>query len=148
MRNAMAQREGLSRRTLVKEAADAFLGLSFSPEYRVHSVIKLVKEGGLAATALQPGDLVKRLNGVDCFAPADTARMLRESAGRIELLVLPAQQVDTRALCEVEAAEADRLNEQEEAFHVHEERRTMQTVDQYGESEDEEEQYGEDGDES
>jgi hypothetical protein len=150
MRNAMAHREGLSRRSLLKETPDAVLGLSFSPEYKVHSVIKMVKEGGLAATALQPGDLVRRLNGIDCFSPADTARMLREASGRLELLVLPARLVDGRELYEVEAAEAARQQEQEEALHAregdrHDSRDDDDDDERYGEDG---ERYGEDGDES
>lgn len=108
MRNAMATREGLVRRTIVKPTPDAVLGLSFAPEYHFHSVIKVVKEGGLAAQSLDEGDVVRRLNGTECANPADTARLLRESFGRLELLVMPGCKVD---VAEIEAAE------QEEAAH-------------------------------
>ena len=127
MRNAMASREGLVRRTLVKPTPDAVLGLSFSPEYQIHSVIKMVREGGLAETALAAGDLVKRLNGVECVAPADTARLLREASGRIELMVLPADQVDQPELDAIEQEEEQRRAEQEEEYRAREQARKLQT---------------------
>ena len=53
LRAAAARRLGLSRRVINKPSLDTPLGLSFSPDYLVHSVIRAVKEGGLAATALK-----------------------------------------------------------------------------------------------
>ena len=128
MRNAMATREGLVRRTIFKESQDSILGLSFSPEYHVHSVIQVVKEGGLAATALVVGDLIRRLNGVEVTAPADTARMLRESSGRIELLVLPSHKVDMHEVVAVEEREAAERQQQEEAYREQERRRGAQAA--------------------
>lgn len=78
------------------------LGLSFSPEWGYHSVIKTVKEDGLAATVLKPGDVVKRFNGAICGAPANTAKMLRESVGRIEFHIVPVGKVEYEEMREVE----------------------------------------------
>ena len=108
LRASFARKHGLARRVLHKESIETVLGLSFSPDFSIHSVVRFVREGALAATALQPGDCIRRLNGVECIAPADTARMLRETSGRIELLVLPAHKVDLELLHAAEEREEAR----------------------------------------
>jgi len=50
--------EGLTRRLLVKPTATTVLGLAFSPDYNVHSVIKAIKEGGAAHGLLAAGDRI------------------------------------------------------------------------------------------
>ena len=74
VRAATARREGLERRYLFKPEASSILGLSFNPAFRVHAVIKLIKEGGLAQSVLAPGDLVARVDGHRCREPADVVR--------------------------------------------------------------------------
>ena len=120
LRAAAARRLGLSRRVINKPSLDTPLGLSFSPDYLVHSVIRAVKEGGLAATALKEGDCVERLNGVRCTTPADTARMLRESSGRLELLITMASRMDLES---VRLVEEEARMEEEAALAAQEERR-------------------------
>jgi hypothetical protein len=104
LRAAMRRKGNLSQKALVKPQADMALGLSFSPEFMVHSVIATVKEGSLAATALQVGDVLKWINGVPCGAPADTARLLRGSSGTLDLLIVPAAKRDEDAMVAAEEA--------------------------------------------
>jgi len=102
LRAAVARKEGLSQRVIVKPSADSVLGISFSPDWAVHSVIKAVKEDGLAATALNVGDVVKRFNGVACTSPAETAKQLRANSGRMELLIVPAGRINEEEMRDVE----------------------------------------------
>ena len=100
LRNARARREGLVRRTIHKPQPNDVLGLSFDPEWPDHSVIKMVKEGGLAHGVLETGDVVKMVGGVACDAPAETARRLREAVGHIEVLLVPSARVEWDVLDE------------------------------------------------
>ena len=107
-----ASSAALERRSLFKQASDSVLGVSFSPDYRVHSVVKAVKEGGLAEQAqLRPGDLVRTVNGAECSRPADTARLLRESVGVLEFVVVAADKIDQEEVMALE----DEEREHEEA---------------------------------
>ena len=138
LRAGYARREGLSRR-VVEKPEGAVLGLSFSPDWLVHSVIAGVKEGGLAATVLKAGDVVVRLNGEFCEAPAATAKKLRESIGRLELLIVPAGRADEAAMREVEAP----VRAQAEAEEAERERRAMAPPEPEYEDDDLDEDFGE-----
>ena len=136
-RGAFARQEGLVRRILVKPTLKAMLGLSFSPEYAMHSIIKQLAEGGAAARALAAGDRVVRVNGVFCDAPSNTARLLRECEGRIELQVVPAAEVDAAEIAAAEEAHlaAERAEEEERER----ERAAAEAEEEEGEEEEEEE---------
>jgi len=145
LRSAVARREGLSRRVVVKPTPTSPLGISFEAAYSVHSVIAMVKEDGLAASVLKVGDCVRRLNGVECNKPAETAKALRDSSGRLELLIVPAGQRDQAAELEQEEAaqyaaeEAARREAEEAAYHA--------SMGQGGEDEDDEDYEGEEEEE-
>jgi len=107
LRNARARREGLVRRTLHKPQPNSVLGLSFDPEWPDHSVIKMVKEDGLAHGVLETGDVVKMVGGAPCDVPAETARRLRESVGHIEVLLVPSARVEWDVLDDERRSLAD-----------------------------------------
>ena len=80
------------------------LGLTLSSDYEHHSIIAMTKDGSTASKIFEVGDLILRVNGTVCTAPVDTALLLRESYGRIELHVMRGADVDVEA---VVAAERD-----------------------------------------
>lgn len=144
-RAAFARQEGVVRRIITKPMQTTMLGLSFSPEYAMHSIIKKLNEGGVAERALEAGDRIVRVNGVLCDNPAATARMLRECDGRIELQVIPAAHVDEAELSRAEQAYQESLRAEEEARYQEAERARLAA---YGpEGVDEDDEYGEEEDE-
>jgi len=105
-RTFSARRDGLTQRILTKPQPNMALGISFSPEYQIHSLIAAVKEDGLAVKVLSAGDRIVRINGIECIAPADAARTLRAASGRIHLELQLAADVDVEEMREAEAAHA------------------------------------------
>jgi len=102
LRNALARRLGFGvvRRVLFKPERDRNLGVSFDAQWAFHSVISRVDAGGLACGLLREADRLVRVNGVSCAGqnPLATARRLRESVGRIELMLVPAAHLDAAEL--------------------------------------------------
>ena len=145
LRSAVARREGLTRRVMVKPTQDVALGLSFSPEWAVHSVVRSVRDGSIAGTALKEGDCIQRLNGMVCTSPAVTARALRSSSGRIELLIVPQYRQDRETMLEVEevarAEEAESQRAEEDARRAEELARSPRSPRSPGGDYDDEEEY-------
>ena len=110
------RRDRLVRRVLVKPTQATMLGLGFSPDFSEHSVIKSIKEDGLAARTLNAGDRIMRINGRECTAPAEAASLLRQMVGHIEMHLVPAAEVDLHELEALESqARAERQAEAETA---------------------------------
>jgi len=99
---------GLVRRMIAKPERSCRLGVSLSPEWRVHSMLAKVDPSGIAHTVLHEGDQLRFVNGVACTEPAQTAKLLRESVGSIELLLLPQPRVDMDAMRSEELKWIDR----------------------------------------
>lgn len=113
-RNAIARRLGLVRRVLCKPVREESLGISLDAQWEFNSAIRLVRHGGLAHGILREGDRVVRIGGacVDGCRPIETARKLRQSVGRIELLLVPAARLDTAQLhCREQAARTARAEQ-------------------------------------
>lgn len=91
---SLREASGVVRYVLSKPERTCRLGVSFSPEWRAHSILARVDALGMAHPMLHVGDLLRSVNGVTCSEPAQTARLLRESVGRVELLLVPQPKVD------------------------------------------------------
>lgn len=88
----------VQRKVILKSHVLVRLGLSLSPDWHSHSVVLMTKPGSHAERVLNKGDLIIRLNGEICSAPADTARKLRESSGQVDLEIVPYKRVDYGAI--------------------------------------------------
>jgi len=101
-------RGGVRRIFLTKAESATPLGLKFSPDWRVHSILEAVHPFGQAHGHLKEGDLIRSINGTAFFEPADSARRLRESCGRIELIIVPRAHIDMDRVHADEIAAVDR----------------------------------------
>lgn len=83
---------------LTKPERQSRLGVRFRSEWRLHSVLEMVSRTGLAHGILHEGDVVRSVNGIACVEPYQTAKLLRESVGRLEIELMPAHLVDLEGL--------------------------------------------------
>lgn len=88
----------VQRKVILKSHELVRLGLSLSPDFHSHSVVLLTKPNSHAERVLNKGDLIIRINGEICSAPAETARKLRESSGQVDLEIVPYNRVDYGAI--------------------------------------------------
>lgn len=101
-------RHGMVRASVIKPDQSARLGIAFSPAFERAAVVAAVSPEGIAASAVQVGDRILRVNGDKVGSPTAAARQLREAlGGEIRLLVQLAWAVDGAALAASEAAEAE-----------------------------------------
>jgi len=91
-------KDGLVRCVFEKPERSCRLGIALSPEWRMHSLLAKVDPSGLAHAKLHEGDQICSINCITCSEPVQTAKLLRESVGRIELLLKPQSCVDVDVL--------------------------------------------------
>jgi len=99
---------GFVRCVLEKPQRGSRFGISFSPEWRMHSMLAAVDTSGLAYPKLNVGDQICAVNGVECTEPSQTAKLLRDSSGRVEVLIVPKPHVDLNAAQQNELQFVDR----------------------------------------
>jgi len=83
----------VERIVIYKAFPSVRLGLTLSADHPHHSYIDSTKPGSKAEKVFGRGDLILQVNGIRCKCPMDTAELLRESDGYIEVHVMRQEDV-------------------------------------------------------